>query len=126
MEWNSGGKLTYDSSDRRQKSLIEDCPFGLNAVMKMKPRQFLYKGAEFEGEKMVFTDDGMLTIGFVAQELYETLPEAVFKPQDDVSALWSVKIKRIVPVLVRAIQQQQEQIEDLKRVLDEATKSPTI
>lgn len=54
------------------------------------------------------------TIGFLAQELYKVIPEAVYKPRDESKDLWSVDYQKIIPVLVKAIQEQQKQIEELK------------
>jgi hypothetical protein len=51
----------------------------------------------------------------VAQELYQVVPEAVEKPADERQAFYTVSYSTLVPVLTQAIQEQQAQIEELKR-----------
>ena len=53
------------------------------------------------------------TYGFIAQELNEVASEAVSLPQDD-EDVWGVKHARIVPMLTKAIQEQQTLIEALQ------------
>jgi len=78
------------------------------------------------GECRQVVRDGNTHIGFLAQELDEVLPEVVRKPvgrqasaddartvnpQDDV---YAVNYSEIIPVLVKAIQEQQEIIRQLE------------
>jgi len=51
----------------------------------------------------------------VAQEVQKVIPEAVSIPEDENSQLWSLSYDTIIPVLVKAIQEQQAQIEALKK-----------
>ena len=52
-------------------------------------------------------------IGLIAQEVYEVIPEAVAKP-DGIIKTWTMSYSSLIPVLIKAIQEQQEQIEELK------------
>ncbi len=57
-------------------------------------------------------------IGVFAQELYEAYPNAVTKGDDNATEItkrWQVDYSKLVPVLVAATQEQQTQIEDLKK-----------
>lgn len=43
------------------------------------------------------------------------IPEAVSKPEDEGKELWSVGYDKLIPVLINAVQEQQEQINELKQ-----------
>lgn len=92
-------------SDRRIKYDIEDVKYGLQTVLDLKPRQYKFKdGADF-------------SIGFIAQELKQFVPEAVTgeeiefddadTPQDRAKKTMGVSKDTLIPVLVKAIQEQQ-------------------
>ena len=99
------------ASDRRIKNNIEDLSYGLNEVLKIKPRQFNY------------ISDNQHDIGFIAQELQTVIPEAVSgseilyddadTPQERASKTMGVSKDALIPVLVKAIQEQQTLIEAL-------------
>jgi len=99
------------ASDRRLKENIVDVPYGLGAVMAMQPRAFKFKSS------------GVETIGFVAQELQAVVPEAVTgteveyldddTPQEKANKSLGVSKDTLIPVLVKAIQEQQATIEAL-------------
>ena len=54
------------------------------------------------------------TIGLIAQEVYDIIPEAVDVPENSVTGLWGLNYDKLIPVLVKAIQEQQTQIESYK------------
>ena len=103
LKWNSSnGKVTYDSSTRLVKSDIIDSPYGLNEILQLKPRKY-YR-----------TDDERNEIGFIADEVYEILPELVpmsqkslfTKDENDTELIPSgVNYDKITAVLVKAIQE---------------------
>ena len=108
-------------SDARDKDNISDLSIGLDFLMKLKPRQFNWDRREWyengfsDGSKMQST----LSAGFIAQELEEV--------QENLHAEWLNLVLKdnpdrleatqgnLIPVLVKAIQEQQKQIEDLKK-----------
>ena len=60
--------------------------------------------------------------GFVAQELKDVVPEATKVPEKE-GDMWGVRNTRIVPMLVKAVQEQQTLIETLEakvKALEEA------
>ena len=57
--------------------------------------------------------DGVTSEGFLAHEVKEVFPYAVKGEKDD-KEMQSMDYGRITPLLVKAIQEQQEQIEQLK------------
>ena len=101
----------HDLSDERYKENIVDAPSVLDTISKMKVRSFDWKE---DGRKK--------TYGFIAQELNEVAPETVRSAKDD-EDVWSVKQLRIIPMLTKAIQEQQALIETLQtkvKALEEA------
>tara|TARA_R100000808_G_scaffold23961_1_gene54039 strand:- start:1328 stop:2197 length:870 start_codon:yes stop_codon:yes gene_type:complete len=101
----------HDLSDERYKENIVDASSVLDTISKMKVRSFNWKE---DGRKQSY--------GFISQELNEVAPEAVSPPQDD-EDVWGVKHAKIVPMLAKAIQEQQDLIETLEakvKALEEA------
>jgi hypothetical protein len=94
-------------SDISLKENIKDLETGLTEVMALKPRRFDWKEETKIGEKNV--------AGFIAQELEEVLPELVYEYQyNESETKKSIKMGDILPTLVKAIQEQQAMIEELK------------
>jgi hypothetical protein len=58
--------------------------------------------------------EGATQIGFIAQELEQVVPEAVIRPTEEDKDLWGVDYTRLVPVLTKAIQEQQASIQRLE------------
>ena len=106
--------IAYSSttaSDKRLKENIEELPYGLDDVMKMKPVQFDWKKDEANGKERGHD------IGVIAQEMEEIVPEVVkeyegLQGKDDFKA---VDYSKIVPVLIKSIQELKEEIEELKK-----------
>jgi hypothetical protein len=112
VKWNSSsGFLTYDTSSRLVKTDIVDCPYGLDAVMQLSPRKYLR------------TDDPKSEVGFIADEVVGVIPEIVptvqksllTKNEADTEQIpGGVNYDRLTAVLVKALQEQQAMIEELK------------
>jgi hypothetical protein len=71
----------------------------------------------------IFKDDSANTpqVGFIAQEVKQIIPEVVTGKEGDLSKGESLGIVygNLVPVLTKAIQEQQAEITDLKKQIDE-------
>ena len=91
-------------SDERLKENIVDLETGLTEVMSLKPRRFDWKD-----------DDKKNVAGFVAQEVETVLPDLVdqFK-HNTLEDAKGVRVGDMIPTLVKAIQEQQAMIEELK------------
>jgi len=89
-------------SDIRLKENISDVQNGLNTILKLKPKHFDY----IDGVKD--------NIGWIAQDVQEVIPQAVSINEMDKKGYLALKQEFIVPFLVKAIQEQQAQIEELK------------
>jgi len=86
-------------SDKRLKKNITYLQKGLDIIERLKPAKFDY----IQGEKR--------QVGFIAQDIEEVLPDTVTKGQD---GMLGSKTESIIPYLVMAIQEQQQEIEGLK------------
>ena len=62
----------------------------------------------------------MNVIGFIAQELFKIAPEAVAEGdyEDEIIKTWAIDNSKLVPALVKAIQEQQSTITSLQDRLD--------
>jgi len=108
---------TIQTSDQNLKKDISGLNYGLETVMKMNPVTFRWKDGNI--------DNSQQHIGFLAQDLQKVLPEIVvdhewketsegnqkeWQPTDKLG----VNYAEITPVLVKAIQEQQQVIDELK------------
>jgi hypothetical protein len=91
------------TSDERLKENIVDASSKLELVKDIQVREFDWK------------KDGRHQVGFIAQELNNLVPEAVTEGGEDVTENpWGVDYGKLTPYLVKALQEQQNIIEDLK------------
>ncbi|HYK45850.1 MAG TPA: tail fiber domain-containing protein, partial [Parafilimonas sp.] len=107
---------TINTSDARDKQNIRDLNYGLDDVMKLHPIKFNWKTGDDPNDKL----------GLIAQELQKVIPEVVRdydlktdeatgKNEKVASARLGVMYADLIPVLINAIQQQQKEIEELKK-----------
>ncbi|MFA6060671.1 MAG: tail fiber domain-containing protein, partial [Taibaiella sp.] len=104
-------------SDMRVKTNVNIINDGLEKVMAMRPVSYdFHTGRTLKDGVVTFTksDKTIKTIGFLAQELANVVPEAVIIPKDPANELYTVSYATVIPVLTKAIQEQQTQIEALK------------
>jgi len=96
-------------SDQRLKENIRDLDVGLDAVMALKPRKFDWKSGKGKDTK----NDR----GWIAQEFEQIFPDLVSnwadEPPEGEEPYKAVR-PDLIPVLVKAIQEQQAMIDDLK------------
>jgi uncharacterized protein YaiE (UPF0345 family) len=92
-------------SDINKKKDFEDSTIGLNAILGLKPTLYRMIDDESEGEK---------ELGFVAQEVKEFIPHAYVESGNEDAKFIGLNYNAIVAALVKAIQEQQEQIDSLK------------
>lgn len=111
----SNAWVTY--SDSRVKSNQEPLTYGLDEIMMLKPKRYYHHSSTFDSGKLNL-GDGSLTLGLIAQEVYPVIPEIVYKPNDESKDLWSLDYTKLVPVLIKAIQEQQELIKAQTEILN--------
>jgi len=124
------GDLTYTGtltgpSDKFLKKNIETMPTALSKVMKLQPKTYAFDKSQTtmnlpEGEQF----------GFLAQDLQEVFPNLVHKQkhienptekkEDIITKEYnSVDYMSLIPVLTKALQEQQVMIEELKKEVEE-------
>ena len=89
-------------SDARHKENVRDLDKGLVEVLALKPRRFDWKEGKGTGAKDV--------AGFIAQEVEAVLPELVGEWKESIDAkekFKSIGMANVIPMLVKAIQEQQ-------------------
>ena len=113
VDWGGTVHATSTSisaiSDQRLKENIRDLDAGLDEVLALKPRKFDWK----EG-KGANTKDAR---GFIAQEFEEVFPDLIDEwkdPAPEGEEPYKSVRQDLIPVLVKAIQEQQAQIEALQ------------
>lgn len=94
----SDGVLT--NSDRTLKENITPIENGLQIVDSLEGVNFQWKDSNKQDK------------GFIAQDLKEVLPELV---SEDLQGILSVNYTGVIPVLVQAIKELKQEVEDLKR-----------
>jgi hypothetical protein len=87
-------------SDYNLKDEIKNINYGLNEIMQIIPVSYTYKS------------NGEHQLGFIAQDIGVIIPESVH-----FDGYMGVDYQSIIPILTKAIQQQQAQIEALKQRL---------
>ena len=85
-------------SDYNLKDNIFDLKYGLNDIMELKPVEYTYKS------------NGSKQLGFIAQDIGTILPEVVSFEES-----MSVNYQAIIPILTKAIQEQQAHIKALEQ-----------
>jgi len=116
------GNLTM-TSDARLKENIRDSRYGLSQVMLLKPKTYEFRKSGVHSEFNLAEGE---QFGFLAQELEEVMPEMVStdthvfydtpgNPESDSSEMEvkSINYISMISVLTKAIQEQQEMIDQL-------------
>ena len=110
LNYNSAyctGTTWVDASDARLKRDIQPMTnYGLSTVMQLKPVTYYFKADKTNHHE----------VGFIAQEMQKIVPEVVSGTEGDISKGETLGLSygNLVPVLTKAIQEQQQTIETLK------------
>jgi len=110
----SNDVVAYSTSDKRLKENIKPLENSLDKVMKISGVEFDWKELTEEEKKTIHGNEGH-DVGVIAQEIEKVLPEVVTTRDSGYKA---VKYEKIVPLLIEAIKEQQEQINKLERKLN--------
>lgn len=125
----------YSVSDARLKTNIKKMNYGLESILKLNPVTYNWKKEQF-GKTVVPENQKQVKLGFLAQEVQKVLPELVqsedWKRESEANPEVYVKKQRdflavnyveMVPVLVKAMQEQQEMIIELKKEIEALKKA---
>ena len=94
-------------SDRRLKDNIENTKYGLETILKLEPVDYILKS------------NGQAKIGFIAQDVKPLVPEAIHGIEGDIEKRENLSISytTIIPILTKAIQEQQQQLETQQNLI---------
>ena len=97
----------YSFSDQRLKTDIKPTTNNLDKILKLEPVEYTWKDGGREGKK---------EIGLVAQDVEKVIPEVVRENErlNDDTLYKQVDYEHLVSTLIGAIQEQQDQIAELK------------
>ncbi|MFV0571795.1 MAG: tail fiber domain-containing protein [Xanthomarina gelatinilytica] len=108
--------VTY--SDRRTKTHISELPYGLEDLMKLQPVSYKYNET--------ISPNNRTRLGLIAQDVEKIIPEGVISEDVDMDLKTGAKIVvpgdyylamsniELIPVLIKAVQEQQKEIVALK------------
>ena len=103
------------TSDLRLKSNIETLPSSLDMIKKLNPVRYMKK------DNIASTLYNHEEMGFIAQEIQKVLPILVIEGSDKDKTL-SVNYISLIPLLTKAIQEQQTHIDEKAKLTDELKK----
>ena len=106
--WDTDGSY-HQSSDRRLKKNISELPGILDKVMKLKPSTYQYTSND---------DSSPRSMGFIAQDVEKFFPEMVSTKGE----YKGISYAQFGVIAIKAIQEQQLIIEDLKREIADLRK----
>jgi len=133
LRWNTvyATNTAISTSDMREKMNIKPLNHGLNSLLKLRPVSYIWKNEVYG--KTVLTDNEKRTkIGFIAQEVQQTIPEIVvaneWRQKNEKEP--SVYVKReaerlgmryaeVFPVVVKATQEHQVLLTKIKMQQEE-------
>ncbi len=107
------------TSDKRMKKNIKKLNYGLNEIMQLNPVSFNW----------IDDPDNNNRLGLIAQEILPIMPELVKTheyqiSEDDPEKMELIEVENLgvnystlIPILIKAIQEQQEEIEELRSLL---------
>jgi carbonic anhydrase/acetyltransferase-like protein (isoleucine patch superfamily) len=97
------GQVAFsNSSDIRLKKNISNSKYGLSTVLKLRPVDY------------TLISNNLKQVGFIAQEVQKLVPEVITGKEGDLEKgeTLGITYSSLVPVLAKAIQEQQKQIEE--------------
>jgi len=123
--FTGGGVL--NSSDRNLKTAIKPLKYGLEEILKLMPVSYKWKEDKI-ADFSIPEADKERRLGFIAQELQKIMPEVVVTHQwreyeenpgvlvKEKNDFLGVRYSDIIPVAIKAIQEQQKKIEDIEKL----------
>ena len=103
-----GGAVVH-TSDKRLKKNIEPIGYGLKEVLQLAPKKYYWKNRPETPNK---------SFGLIAQEVNEIVPELVTISETKEKYL-GVNYTELIPVLIKAIQEQDEKISKLQNQVED-------
>lgn len=114
--WVNGTTLIV--SDKRFKTNIKELDNVSKKIAGLKGYTYTFRTEEFKDKNFPKTEQ----IGFIAQELKEVFPQLVIENKE---GFYGVNYSGFIPVLLQAVKEQQQQIDELKAVVSSFNTSAT-
>jgi hypothetical protein len=118
---NSNGQMysngSYLTPDIKFKRDVQPMELGLQKLKLLKPVSF-YRHADFKSDK----SSPSLNYGFIAQEVRASFPyltKYAYHDADKTDSSLYVNYDMILPIVVQAVQEQQQMIDSLKETIQE-------
>jgi hypothetical protein len=102
---NVGGSVVH-ASDRRLKKEITTLPYGLKEVLQLQPKAYHWKNRVQKHR----------SLGLIAQEVQPLIKEIV-QSENDANKTLSINYTALIPVLINAIKEQQDIINNLQSMV---------
>ena len=110
-------------SDKRDKTNIIDCPYGIDYLDKLRPVQYTWKKRVLTKNDENNIHNGKKRIGFIAQEIQDTMSnnenEILDLVYESNPERLEFKQDNLLPIIIKAIQDIQEENNKLKKIHDE-------
>ena len=107
--------VAFSTSDKRLKENIKPIENALAKIQSISGNNFTWKPLITKEEKTIHANEGP-DVGVIAQEIEAILPELVTTRDNGYKA---VNYEKIVALLIEAIKEQQGEIDELKRKINE-------
>ena len=104
-----GGSSWTSNSDEKIKDIIEVIPNALESIINFRAVKFYWKGDESKKENL----------GLIAQDVQKSYPQLIDKQIFDDKEILGVRYTELIPVLVKAIQEQHQTIQELSKQNEE-------
>ena len=104
------GSIAISSDYRIKKDIQSQTLTAIDRINEIRPVTYTYA----DNEVLNWKADGVAREGFIAHELAEIIPSAVDGEKDAENQIQSLKLDALCSVMVKAIQEQQTIINDLK------------
>ncbi|MGF7137768.1 tail fiber domain-containing protein [Roseimarinus sediminis] len=121
------GEVYQTSSDRRLKENFREIESALDKIKKLKGQKYDLKlqwkdSVKKDEKKNLLEKDRKDHLGFVAQDVMNIIPEAVY--YDERSDKYYLEYDAFIPVIVEAMKEQQATIEDLETRIEKLEGNP--
>ncbi len=113
-----GGISLFIVSDQTYKKNVQGIENGMDKIMKLRPVSYEWKTSEYP--KHNFAAHPGSHLGFLAQEVEKVIPEAIHK---DAEGHYMYSPADMLPVVVKALQELQAEMAEMKKILDAYTSS---
>jgi len=123
---DAGGRARANAwltnSDGRIKKKRHPLDYGLAQVMELTPVRYEQHASVFEGGRLKLEQNNRETIGLVAQDVYQVVPEAVERPENENASLWCMDYQKLIPVMIKGMQEQQQLIKEMQEKIERLEK----